>query len=93
MMGLDTSFKAVTVFKGCISDFWACISDSLAKTQMISQKNRPQMITQVFCCEWFPNLGIHGVFFECFWAPGSECPKALKMHSVGHFPARAPGLL
>ena len=61
----------------------------------------------------------HRVLFECFWAPGSECPKEcfsrafghfwgskstksfgalharcpkpLKKHSVGHFPARAPG--
>ena len=33
----------------------------------------------------------HGELLECFWAPGSECPKALNKHSVGHFPAQAHG--
>ena len=33
---------------------------------------------------------LRGVLFGCFWAPGSECPKTLKKHSAGHFPARAP---
>ena len=28
---------------------------------------------------------------ECIWVLRARCPKALKKHSVGHFPARAPG--
>ena len=53
----------------------------------------------LFLRSWPPFTGVprgpgqkvpHGVFFEWFRAPGSECPKALKKHSVRHFSARDP---
>ena len=70
---------------------WSCPSMSLRLThhhwpgtrfRINSWFGRSSQLPRRQCKRW-------RVLFECFWATGSECPKALKKHAVGHFPARA----